>query len=174
MSDQGEIQWFSPLFRGVIPIDESFHVPKGLRKSMKKKPFELRMNTAFLEVMKGCAERSETWIDEIILKSYLDLHELGYAHSFECWDEEGLQGGLYGVSMGKAFFGESMFSRKSEASKTALVGLVSWMRESDFELLDTQWMTDHLRQFGGYEMPRNEYLKALKHALREVEMIRGH
>ena len=97
-------------------------------------------------------ERKETCIDEAIVESYVQLHEIGFAHSVECWDADGLQGGLYGVSLGQAFFGESMFSRKTDASKVALVHLVEWLREEQYLILDTQWMTDHLRQFGGEEV----------------------
>lgn len=166
MADDGEILWFSPEKRGLIPLDERFHIPRGLKRSLKKKPFEIRWDTAFREVMLACAEREETWIDEAILESYCALHDAGAAHSVECWDEDGLQGGLYGVELPGVFFGESMFSRKTDASKIALVALVERLRENDFRLLDTQWMTDHLRQFGGYELPREKYHSALRDALR--------
>jgi leucyl/phenylalanyl-tRNA--protein transferase len=112
--------------------------------------------------MKGCAERDETWIDPVILESYCRLHDLGHAHSVECWDSDGLQGGLYGVVLGKAFFGESMFSRKTDASKIALVALVELLRNKGFLLLDTQWMTEHLRTFGGIEIGRTQYLRKLE------------
>ena len=167
MAEEGEIFWFSPEKRGVIPVDERFHIPRGLRKSLHKEPFEVRRDTSFREVMMGCAEREETWIDKNILESYCSLFELGFAHSFECWDEEGLQGGLYGVRLGNAFFGESMFSRKSDASKIALVKLVEWMREEEMTLLDTQWLTEHLKQFGGMEVPRGVYLGLLEEAIPE-------
>ena len=169
MADDGEIHWFSPVMRGVIPLDERFHIPHGLKKTLKNNPYKSRMNCAFREVMTGCSQRDETWISDIILESYYHLFELGYAYSFESWDEDGLQGGLYGVAIGKAFFGESMFSRKPDASKIALVHLVEWLRENNFTLLDTQWMTDHLRQFGGMEVPREEYLNLLAEALAESE-----
>lgn len=162
MAENGEILWFSPLRRGLIPLDERFHVPHGLARSIKKTPFEIRWNTAFREVMLACAERKETWIDEVILESYCALHELGHAHSVECWDADGLQGGLYGVALPRVFCGESMFSRKTDASKIALVALVERLRENNFALLDTQWMTDHLKQFGGYELSREEYQAALE------------
>lgn len=161
MAEDGEILWFSPERRGIIPLDDRFHIPHGLKKALRKKPFEIRFNTAFREVMMACAERESTWIDGAIIESYCALHELGHAHSVECWDAEGLQGGLYGVALGKAFFGESMFSRKTDASKIALVALVERLRERGFELLDTQWMTDHLRTFGGIEVGRDEYLRML-------------
>lgn len=165
MADRGEILWFSPEKRGLIPLDERFHLPHGLRKTLKKRPFEVRWDTAFREVMLGCADREETWIDPTILESYCELHRLGHAHSVECWDDEGLQGGLYGVELPGVFFGESMFSRKTDASKIALVALVENLRSRGFQLLDTQWMTPHLRQFGGYELPRRQYHAALARAL---------
>ncbi len=169
MAEGGEILWFSPLKRGVIPLDERFHVPHGLKRTLKRRRFELRWDTAFREVMEGCAAREETWIDKVLIESYCQLHELGFAHSVESWDAEGLQGGLYGVALGKAFFGESMFSRKPDASKAALVHLVERLREGGYLLLDTQWMTDHLRQFGGMEVPRDEYFALLDAALEGIE-----
>lgn len=165
MAEDGDIYWFSPEMRGVIPIDERFHIPRGLRKVLRKEPYEVRRDTAFREVMEGCSERAETWIDDTIVDSYCELFERGFAHSFECWDEEGLQGGLYGVRLGNAFFGESMFSRKVDASKIALVHLVEWMRDEKMLLLDTQWLTEHLKQFGGMEIPRSVYLGLLEEAL---------
>ncbi len=167
MADDGEILWFSPVSRGLIPLDDAFHIPHGLKRSLRKKPFEVRIDTAFREVMEGCSDREETWIDPVIVESYCQLHDLGFAHSVECWDEEGLQGGLYGVALERVFFGESMFSRKTDASKIALVALVGRLRERGYELLDTQWMTDHLRQFGGREVPREEYLRMLEVAMRD-------
>lgn len=167
MAHQGEIHWFSPERRGLIPLDDRFHIPHGLVRSLKRQPFEIRRDTAFREVMLGCAAREETWIDEVILESFCLLHALGHAHSIECWDDEGLKGGLYGVELPGVFFGESMFSRKTDASKIALVSLVDDLRARGFKLLDTQWMTTHLRQFGGYEVPRDEYLDALRKTLSE-------
>ena len=161
MAEDGEILWFSPQRRGIIPLDDRFHIPRGLKKALRKNAFEIRYNTAFREVMLACAERDSTWIDHAIIESYCALHELGHAHSVECWDAEGLQGGLYGVALGKAFFGESMFSRKTDTSKIALVALVERLRERGFGLLDTQWMTEHLRTFGGIEISREEYLRIL-------------
>jgi len=169
MAEEGEILWFSPERRGLIPLDSRFHIPHGLRRTLKRGLFEVRWNTAFREVMLACAERKETWIDEVILKSYCALHDEGFAHSVECWDADGLQGGLYGVALAGVFFGESMFHRKTDASKVALVALVETLREKNFHLLDTQWMTDHLRQFGGYELPRREYLAQLQAALETPE-----
>lgn len=167
MADNGEIHWFSPLMRGIIPLDGRFHIPHGLKKTINKNVYKGKTNTAFIEVLNGCRDREETWIDDVILESYSHLFDLGYCHSFESWDEEGLQGGLYGVAIGRVFFGESMFSLKPDASKVALVQLVNWLRANNYILLDTQWMTDHLRQFGGYELPRPQYLKLLAEALAE-------
>lgn len=165
MGCEGEIEWFSPEKRGLIPLDGRFHVSHGLKKTLRKAPFEVRVNSAFVEVMRGCAERQETWIDGTILASYAELHLLGYAHSVECWDADGLQGGLYGVELPGVFFGESMFSRKTDASKVALVALVERLRACGFHLLDTQWLTPHLKQFGGEEIPRHVYLEMLSKAL---------
>ncbi len=166
MANDGEILWFSPEKRGLIPLDERFHIPHGLKRSLKRKPFEIKWDTAFREVMLACADRKETWIDEVILESYCALHQAGFARSVECWDADGLQGGLYGVELPGVFFGESMFSRKTDASKIALVALVENLRARHFQLLDTQWLTEHLKQFGGYEIPRQQYHAALAAALR--------
>ncbi|MCX6878743.1 MAG: leucyl/phenylalanyl-tRNA--protein transferase [Verrucomicrobia bacterium] len=166
MAGAGDIAWYRPGTRGLLPLDGRFHIPHGLQRTLKRRTLEVRWNTAFREVMLGCAERDETWIDEVILESYCLLHRLGYAHSVECWDQDGLQGGLYGVALRGAFFGESMFCRKTDASKIALVELVTRLRQGGFVLLDTQWLTDHLRQFGGYEMPRKQYERALAAALK--------
>lgn len=165
MAEAGELLWFSPVSRGLIPLDERFHIPRGLRKALRKGAFEVRRDTAFREVMDGCSEREETWIEPVIKDSYEELYKMGFGHSVECWDEEGLQGGLYGVKLGNVFFGESMFSRKTDASKIALVYLVEWLRDEGCVLLDTQWMTEHLEQFGGYEVPREVYLVLLEEGL---------
>jgi leucyl/phenylalanyl-tRNA--protein transferase len=165
MAEDGEILWFSPTKRGLIPLDERFHIPHGLRRALCRNRYEIRINTAFHEVMLGCAARESTWINDIILGSYHELHRLGFAHSVECWDDDGLQGGLYGVALNGVFFGESMFTRKSDASKIALVHLVRRLRERGFRLLDTQWLTPHLASFGGYEIARRDYLIALRDAL---------
>ncbi len=167
MAEDGQLYWFSPEKRGLIPVDERFHLSRGLRKALRKEAFDIRQDTDFEGVMRGCSEREETWIDDVILGSYCRLFLEGYAHSFEAWDEEGLQGGLYGVRVGNVFFGESMFSRKTDASKIALVSLVEWMRKEKMSLLDTQWLTEHLKQFGGYEIDREDYLQVLDEALGE-------
>lgn len=168
MAEGGRILWFSPEMRGLIPLDERFHIPRRLRAALRKAPFEIRVDTDFEGTMRGCAGRESTWIDERIIEAYTALHRLGLAHSIECWDAGGLQGGLYGVALGGAFFGESMFSRKTNASKVALVATRSILRRSGFLLFDTQWITDHLRQFGAFEMAREDYLVRLHEALKEV------
>jgi leucyl/phenylalanyl-tRNA---protein transferase len=161
----GEISWFSPDPRALIPVDERFHVPHGLKRTLKKNLFEIRINTAFEAVMRGCAKRRETWINEEIFSSYTNLHHLGYAHSVESWMDGKLAGGLYGVAIGGAFFGESMFHEVTDASKVALHALVMRMRTRGFQLLDTQWTTEHLKTFGAYELPRIKYLKLLRAAI---------
>lgn len=163
--EQGEIGWFSPDPRGIIPLDETFHISHGLRRTLKKRPFEIRFDSAFQDVMLGCAERQSTWINEQIIQSYTYLHQLGYGHSVETWMDGKLVGGLYGLAIGGAFFGESMFSRSTDASKVALVALVERLRASGFTLLDTQWTTNHLETFGAQEIPRSQYLKRLKCAI---------
>lgn len=162
--ENGELGWFSPDPRGIIPIAD-FHVPRGLRKVLAKQPFDIRVNTAFGAVMRGCAERDSTWISEMIYRSYVKLHSMGFAHSVEIWKDHTLVGGLYGVSLGGAFFGESMFSRVPDASKVALEFLVRRLEARGFELLDTQWVTEHLKQFGAHEIPRQMYLRRLSRAL---------
>ena len=157
----GEIFWYSPDPRAVIPL-EAFHVPHGLRRTLAKGLFEVRVNTAFSEVLEGCANRAETWIDPCIKESYRELFRLGYAHSVEAWVDGKLGGGLYGVSLGGAFFGESMFHTVTDASKVALHGLVERLKARGFGLLDIQWTTPHLRTFGACEIPRIEYLRKLK------------
>lgn len=162
---EGEIAWFSPDPRAIIPLDDRFHIPHGLQRTLKKNAFEIRVDTAFEAVMQGCAEREDTWINREIFESYMNLHQRGDAHSVEAWQGGGLAGGLYGVSIGGAFFGESMFHRITDASKVALVSLVDRMRDRGFALLDTQWSTPHLRTFGTIEIPRTSYLRVLRKAL---------
>jgi leucyl/phenylalanyl-tRNA--protein transferase len=162
--EDGEIAWFSPTPRAVIPL-EAFHVPHGLRRTLKKKLFEIRFDTAFCEVMNGCARREETWINPEIFESYVNLHRLGYAHSVESWQDGRLVGGLYGVSIGGAFFGESMFHTVTDASKVALYGLVERLRARNYCLLDTQWSTPHLNTFGTVEIPRHKYQALLREAI---------
>ncbi len=160
-----EIEWHCPDPRAIIPLD-AFKISQSLRQTLRKKKFEIRINTAFERVMRACADRPDTWISEEIIRVYRELHRRGYGHSVECWREKKLAGGLYGVAIRGAFFGESMFSRETEASKVALVHLVERLRERGFILLDTQFMTEHLRRFGTMEIPRAEYRQLLLKALR--------
>jgi leucyl/phenylalanyl-tRNA--protein transferase len=164
--EDGEIGWFSPDPRAIIPLDDNFRVPHGLKRVLRRGIFEVRVNHSFEEVMRSCARRDETWITGEIIDSYCELHRRGFAHSVEAWSEGKLAGGLYGVAVGGAFFGESMFHRETDASKVALHGLVERMRERGFTLLDTQWITPHLRQFGAMEIPRRQYLRQLAEATR--------
>ena len=158
------IEWFSPDPRAILPLDD-FHVPHALRRLVHRKPFEITCDKAFPAVIQGCAERKDTWINHEIIESYTRLHELGHAHSVEAWKENTLAGGLYGVAIGGAFFGESMFHRVTDASKIALVALAEHLRNRKFILLDTQWLTPHLEQFGGLEISRNHYLRLLRRAV---------
>src|SRR5262249_852279 len=151
--ENGEIAWFSPDPRGIIPLD-AFHIPHGLQRALRKNRFEIRLNTAFEDVIRACGERAETWIIEEIVVSYVNLHRLDFAHSVEAWLDENLVGGLYGVSLKGAFFGESMFHKVADASKVALVELVNRLNDRGFRLLDTQYISSHLRTFGAVEMSR--------------------
>ena len=162
--EDDSIAWFSPDPRAVIPL-ESFHVPHALGRVARKKLFEIKIDQRFGEVIRACAKRRDTWINSEIIHSYERLHKLGYAHSVEAWKNQKLAGGLYGVAVGGAFFGESMFHRVTDASKIALVALVERLRTQKFALLDTQWNTPHLQQFGAVEISRAQYLKMLKRAV---------
>ena len=162
--ENGEIRWFSPEPRTILPLD-AFHVPHGLKRERRARAIEIRLNTSFIAVMRACAERPDTWINDEIVESYTRLHELGHAHSVEAWSANELVGGLYGVAIGGAFFGESMFHRATGASKIALWALVDRLRERRFALLDTQWLTPHLKQFGAREIPRQLYLHLLDAAI---------
>lgn len=162
--------WVDPKRRGVLPLD-GFHVSRRLRRTVRSAPFDVRCDTAFPMVIRACAEatgpkRKETWINRTIEESYTDLHRLGFAHSVECWLDGELAGGLYGVSLGAAFFGESMFSRVTDASKVALVHLVARLKVGGYRLLDTQFITEHLSRFGAVEIPARDYLERLDAALR--------
>ncbi|MBW9077522.1 leucyl/phenylalanyl-tRNA--protein transferase [Agrobacterium pusense] len=163
-ADDPELFWVEPEVRGIIPLN-SFHISKSLAKAMRKKPFDIRFNTAFEAVMAGCAaeapDRPSTWINATIRRLYSELHQIGHAHSVEAWEGKELVGGLYGVSLGAAFFGESMFSRRTNASKICLVHLVERLKASGFVLLDTQFTTEHLKTFGAIDVPKLEYAKML-------------
>ncbi len=160
----GSISWYAPDPRAVIDL-ERMSVPRSLRTVIRRGTFEVRWDTAFLQVMNGCASRPETWISPEIKRAYGDLHRDGWAHSVECWRNGSLAGGLYGVAIGGAFFGESMFSVETNASKVALVALAERMLSRGFVLLDTQFLTPHLERFGAVEIPRTEYLRLLHGAL---------
>ena len=164
--DDGEIRWYSPDPRGVLPLDR-FHAPRRLLRVVRSGRFEISVDRAFREVMEGCAaDRQEgTWISAEILDSYCAMHERGLAHSVEVWGGGELAGGLYGVSLNGAFFGESMFHRVSDASKVALWTLVERLRDAKFRLLDIQWLTPFLASCGAVEIPRSEYLAVLAEAL---------
>lgn len=167
--DDPRVFLVEPDQRGVIPL-EDFHIPTRLKRTVRREPFEVRVNTAFLNVVDACAApaqgREDTWINAPIRHLYSQLHARGHAHSIECWFDETLVGGLYGVSLGGAFFGESMFSRATDASKVALVHLVARLKRSGFVLLDAQFITEHLTQFGTREIPQNAYLRKLGPALK--------
>lgn len=166
VNERGDIGWFSPDPRAIIPLDKWFHIPHGLRRALKKQRFAITFDRDFPAVVRECAKRQEgTWISPEIVESYCRLHQLGHAHSVEVWQADRLVGGLYGVHIGGAFFGESMFHRVTDASKVALVTLVERLRSGRFRLLDTQWLTPHLAQFGTYEISRAHYLRRLKLAV---------
>ncbi len=162
------LYWVSPEKRGILPLD-TFHVPHRLARTVRSHRFTVTADRAFADVMRSCAApaqgREESWINDEILRLYTALHVGGHAHSIECWQEGELVGGLYGVRLGAAFFGESMFSRARDASKVALVHLVDALRRGGFILLDTQFITAHLAQFGAVEIPRTQYLALLNTAL---------
>ena len=163
--DDNAVYWYRPDHRGILPLD-GFYVPKNLARLVKRAPFEVVSDRDFPAVIQACADRSVTWISEEIIDTYTALHRWGYAHSVECWQEGALVGGLYGVALGGVFFGESMFHRVTDASKVALVHLVRRLRAGGFVLLDTQYVTDHLKQFGAMEIPAEHYDKRLLEALR--------
>lgn len=163
-----ELHWIDPEQRGVLPLD-AFHVPRKLRRRIRRGDFEVTCDRAFAKVIECCAEpadnRPDTWINPAIQNLYSELHGMGFAHSIECWQDGKLVGGLYGVSLGAAFFGESMFSRVADASKVALTHLVLRLRKGGYRLLDTQFVTAHLERFGVVEIPRQEYRSALARAI---------
>jgi leucyl/phenylalanyl-tRNA--protein transferase len=171
--EDGAIYWYAPDPRGILPIEE-FHCPSRLAQTVRQEPYEIRYNTAFRRVMEECAAprkiQKSTWISEGLIEAYCELHELGFAHSVEAWLDERLVGGLYGVSVGGLFAGESMFFRETDASKICLVHLVERLAERGFTLLDIQFVNEHLEQFGAVEITRDEYERRLADALElEVE-----
>ncbi|HEX5599624.1 MAG TPA: leucyl/phenylalanyl-tRNA--protein transferase [Hyphomicrobiaceae bacterium] len=168
-ADDPQLYWIEPQARGVLPLD-NVRVPKRLRRTIRQKPYQVRIDTDFAGVIAGCAApkpgRRTTWINDRIRKLYRELHRLGYCHTVEVWDGERLVGGLYGVALGGAFFGESMFSEVRDASKIALIYLCARLIYGGFVLLDTQFVTDHLRQFGTIEVDRAEFHRQLEAALK--------
>ncbi len=162
------IHWICPEKRGQLSVPD-LHIPRRLERTVRRGPYEIRINAAFESVIKACAEkcknRPETWINTPILEVYCKLHQRGYAHSVECWKENKLAGGVYGLALGGAFFGESMFSRARDASKIALVHLMARLWKGGFTLFDTQFVNEHLKQFGAYEIPHLEYREKLQAAL---------
>ncbi|HVN47791.1 MAG TPA: leucyl/phenylalanyl-tRNA--protein transferase [Bacteroidota bacterium] len=165
-SETGAISWYSPDPRTIFELNE-FRIPRSLKLTIKKHVFDIRINQQFEEVMRGCADRAETWISEPIIRSYVALHRMGFGHSVETWRDGSLVGGLYGVAINGAFFGESMFSRERDASKVALAYLVERLCERRYSLLDTQYLTPHLARFGAKEIPREEYLHRLEQTLQQ-------
>jgi len=164
-----ELHWYFPVRRGVLPLD-TFHVPRSLQKFLRDCPYRVTVDAAFEQVIIACADtraenRQDSWINETIIALYCTLARMGHAHSIECWRETELVGGLYGVSLGGAFFGESMFSTAPNASKVALVHLVKRLKAAGYTLLDTQYVNNHLLQFGVMEVPRADYLELLENAL---------
>ncbi len=163
--EEDAVYWFAPDPRGILPLD-AFHVPRSVARLVRQERFEVTADEAFGAVIRACADREETWLSAELIAAYERLHVLGHAHSIECWHGGELAGGLYGVALGGAFFGESMFHRVRDASKVALVHLVHRLRRGGFVLLDTQYRTEHLARFGGIEIPREDYLRRLRQALR--------
>ncbi|MCB1532030.1 MAG: leucyl/phenylalanyl-tRNA--protein transferase [Alphaproteobacteria bacterium] len=166
--DSEYVHWICPELRGQLPIAE-LHIPRRLNQTLRAAPFDIRIDIGFEAVMRACAEkrqkRPETWINEEIIESFCALHERGHAHSVECWDGSKLVGGVYGLKIGAAFFGESMFSRARDASKIALVHLTARLWRGGFRIFDTQFINDHLKQFGVYEIPHERYMQHLNDAL---------
>lgn len=168
MADEGGlIRWYTANPRGILPLD-SFHVPRTLRQLVRQRKFEIRVNFAFDQVMRACMlARPTSWINSQLISAYTCLHELGFAHSVEAWQSDKLAGGLYGVSLGAAFFGESMFHSVRDAGKVALVHLVERLKSRGFVLLDTQATTDHLRRFGATDISADQYMVLLRRAIRQ-------
>ncbi len=167
--DDDHIYWVEPDFRGIIPL-EDVHISKSLAKTIRKQKFEIRINSSFLDIIEGCASpqagREETWINETIKTLYLELFQRGHCHTVEVWQDDVLKGGLYGVHIEACFFGESMFSYATDASKVALAYLVARLKHGGFCLLDTQFITSHLQNFGAIEIPKKDYSQRLSSALR--------
>ncbi|MGY3437360.1 MULTISPECIES: leucyl/phenylalanyl-tRNA--protein transferase [unclassified Marinovum] len=162
--DDPEVFWVDPRRRGVVPLD-GFHLSRSLARSLRRKPHQMRINTDFAAVMEACADRAETWINPPIFDAFQRLHTQGHAHSLEIWDGDALIGGVYGLAVGKLFCGESMFSRRTDASKIALAYLVDRLNQGGFTLFDTQFLTDHLGSLGAIEISRSRYHDQLRRAI---------
>lgn len=162
--DDLEIHWVDPRRRGILPLD-GFHISRSLRRTILRSPWRVTADTAFAATVEACADRDETWINDTIFALYVALHRTGHAHSVEVWEGDDLVGGVYGVTLGRAFFGESMFSRRTDASKLALAWTVHRLNAGGFTLFDTQFLTPHLRSLGGVEIPRHDYHRRLAAAL---------
>jgi len=162
--EDDELFWVDPHFRGIFELD-NFHISRSLARHIQQEPFQIRTNTAFMPVVHGCADRTETWINAKLLELYEQLHLMGFAHSLEVWEGNELVGGVYGLAIGGAFFGESMFSRRTNASKIALAYLVHRLRSGGFTLFDTQFITPHLASLGAIEISRDDYRARLETAL---------
>lgn len=162
--DDPRLYWFDPVRRGVLPLD-GLHLSRSLRRRIRAEPFKLTLDACFTDVLHGCADRSSTWINAEIVALFTELHRQGHAHSIEVWDGTELVGGVYGLAIGGVFCGESMFSRRRDASKIALAYLVKHLRNCGFRLFDTQYLTDHLASLGGFEISRALYRAKLSEAL---------
>ena len=163
-NDDNQIFWCNPIVRAVIPISK-LHISRSLKKICRKKKFEFSINHDFSTTISNCANREETWINKSIISTYNTLHDLGYAHSIEVWEDKKLKGGLYGVAIGKVFFAESMFSKSSNGSKLALIALMGMLTLNQFLLLDVQFMTNHLKTMGAKEISRNVFLSLLQKSM---------
>ncbi|MCK0143126.1 leucyl/phenylalanyl-tRNA--protein transferase [Aliiroseovarius sp. F20344] len=162
--DDPEVFWVDPKQRGIVPLD-GFRISRSLARTIRRCPYHVTLNRDFEGTVAGCADREETWINDTIFSLYKQLHQMGHAHSIEIWDAEELVGGVYGVTLGQAFFGESMFSRRRDVSKIALAYLVAQLRQTGFTLFDTQFLTPHLESLGAIEVPREAYHQLLRSAL---------
>lgn len=163
--DALDLQWIDPHARGIIPID-GLHISRSLRKTLLKNDYQVRLNHDFAATVRACADRDETWINAPLFAAYMDLHHRGHAHSLEIWQENTMIGGVYGISLGAAFFGESMFSRRPSGSKIALAWVLARLQFGGFQLFDTQFLTDHLVTMGAVEIPRHSYQTRLRRAIK--------
>lgn len=168
-----DVVWMEPKLRGVFPLD-GFHISNSLKTAIKKQDYSVSLNEAFADVVDACADREETWINATIRQGYLELFEVGHAQSIEVWRDDKLIGGVYGVTLGSAFFGESMFSRATNGSKIALAYLVAHLNKCGFQLFDTQFLTPHLASLGAIEIEREEYLERLSRAIQSPELFQDY